>query len=132
MSAGDHVQPKQLAMFMHPEELKGMADLGETEDPQDWRDANGAYYAAPQAIDNMWARKLKEAKSARGGMLGHGAGVHASVAREGVKNPVSVRDDSLVDGYHLVAAAHDLGHQFVPVLHGEFDVKAYPSYRSDV
>lgn len=132
MSAGEHVQPKQLSMFMHPAELKEMADLGETEDPKDWRDANGAYYAAPQAIDNMWARKLSEAKSLKGGMMGHGAGVHAAVEREGVKYPVSIEGDSLVDGYHRVAAAHDLGHQFVPVLHGEINPKAYPSHRRDV
>ena len=103
--------PVQLPMFMQAEHLLG--SLTATAD-QSYTDT-----------DTVMNRKLRKSKAPPGS--GHGAGVHASVAKEGVLNPVQMihaegGDLMMGQGHHRVAAAAEIERRtekpkWVPVVH---------------
>lgn len=112
MSASDHINPHQLRMFMLPHELMQLPSS----------DAND--YGGDTAT--MWRRKLKESQipSPRGiGLRGHGTGVHAVIAAEGVRDPLWIDHTenpggTLFDGHHRVASAAVVRpDQYIPVEH---------------
>ena len=70
-----------------------------------------------QRKKDMWSEKLDESKS------GNREGLHESIAKEGVLEPVKIKHDDgaeshIADGHHRVAAANDINPDMeVPVEH---------------
>jgi hypothetical protein len=107
----DQTGPMQLPMFMRASDLAD--SLTGTLDRS---------YLAP---DEVMEQKLSQSTRSLG--MGHGSGVHESVAREGVLNPVQLvhgMNQSLLlgQGHHRTAAAENIerrggGDKWVPLIH---------------
>lgn len=118
MSAASHIHPGQLKMFMSSNEL--MNDI----EPGDFHGANAK---------EGWSHKLRESKASMDTGR-HGSGVHKSVAKGGVRNPVEIYHLSaspvdgtqfaprLMNGHHRVAAQADIDpERLIPVEHYSID-----------
>lgn len=112
MAASDHLHPKQLSMFMPARELYKM-----NPNPADMMVSSSTSTDPTQRKKDMWAEKLDESKS------GNREGLHESIAKEGVLEPVKIKHDDgaeshIADGHHRVAAANDINPDMeVPVEH---------------
>lgn len=135
MSAKDNMQPKQLKMFMTPDELHAEVQpgdfgphMGGSERELTWDDPNVG-----------WGRKLRRAKGVYDPDREYEPtpGLYESIEKHGIQEPVLVghimemtsegkRDVStLYNGHHRVATATDLARQgrevYIPVKHSAYD-----------
>lgn len=98
---------EQLAMFMTPKEIMNRgAHRSELDDYHDEKD--------------MWATKLDESHDWDHHGLHDSHNLHQDIANNGVQKPVtlSLENGKLTDGYHRIAAAHDIDpNMLVPVEH---------------
>lgn len=117
MSAGDHVQPKQLAMFMSAHDIVNnyAPNPGDRySESTDYTSSSGGTYHSSEyeeTDDEFWERKNDEAWE---------SGVAQSIIEEGVKEPVNLSSASrtIGNGHHRVAVMHDQApHEVIPVLH---------------
>lgn len=112
MAAHHNINPDQLKMFMTGREITDMLE--------------GTIDSPHLSVDEVMDYSLTESKKKLG--TGHGSGVHASVKKEGVRNPVQLvhTDWGVLMGHgkHRVAAAEDIDYQsgkqrYIPVIHTE-------------
>lgn len=99
MGSAQHIQPKQLKMFMSAREIKSEYDTNPHE-PQDG-----------ESVDDMWYRKNYESWERN---------ITPSVMKFGVQEPVRLAENKglIADGYHRVAASESVDRdQLMPVLH---------------
>lgn len=121
MSAKDNMQPKQLQMFMTPDELHAEVK------PTDF-DPDQATWDDPR---RDWGRKLRRAKGVYDPETEYAPtpGLYEDIAKNGIQRPVPINHDyygdmELGDGHHRVATATDLARQgrevYIPVTHTNF------------
>ena len=105
MSSSDRLNPMQLQMFMPAGELIKKV-------PNDFIPHYYAESGDPHTEEEMWANKLREAKSIapRRGVQ-FGGSLHEAIEAEGVLQPVNVHVSDggvILDGHHRIAAAADI------------------------
>ena len=121
------IKPQQLQMLHPAGELKGIT-------PNDWLAQVGTGNPAGttgtrphpphtgQTVEDVWQSKLLEAKRNPQVQPGHGAGLHESIKRAGVIQPVQLGHQGgnmpprIMEGHHRIAAAADINPRMeVPV-----------------
>ena len=108
MAASDHMQNKQLSMFLPARELMGYM-AGHTE-------GFNTDYLPLSESPRIYAQKLKESKekSASGQYFVEKGkdSLYQSIQKEGVYSPVNLRirknDIQINDGHHRLVSAHDI------------------------
>jgi hypothetical protein len=107
MSASNHLNPKQLKLFMTARELMEMPAGDDTEQ---W---------SPMAQnEDLYHEKLGESMDAH---------LHESIKYKGVQEPVNIEffsrqhDDTVIsDGHHRIAAAHSINpDMIIPIEYGD-------------
>lgn len=129
MSAGDHVQPQQLAMFMSSKEILATHTSAEV------LPVNGG--SVQRQTKHLWDRKLAESKMNKHEAYGP-VSRYDSIKQEGVKTPIdlvhhyeerlmSSGTNKIVEGHHRIASQNDQDpDKLMPVLHHE-DMSNYRS-----
>lgn len=131
MSASDHVNSKQLKLFMTPEEI--MSTVSDSVDRVDsYTDVDsetGQEITVPaETMDDVWRDKLSESRAKRSFAP---ESLYSSIEKHGVQRHVTLQEDVNSDGkyimgqgHHRVAAAADIakrtGRQFyIPVIYDD-------------
>lgn len=96
-------RPGQLRMFMTPSEIKRGYAPHSGDKAYRWK-------TGLETDDALWDRKAKEAEE---------GGITASIARNGVKYPATLSDDTreVVGGHHRIAGGDEAGDKLMPVVH---------------
>lgn len=113
MAASEHLNSRQLKLFMTPQEIMGSVV-----------DSVDRGYDEP--IEDLWDEKLEESKGAL--KTNSGKSLYDSIADKGVQRHVTLQQDGghlvMGQGHHRVAAAADIakrtGRQmYIPVVYDE-------------
>ncbi len=146
MAAKNHLNPKQLKLFMTPDEImSSVTDSVDRTTPYTdsvYDDETGEYvdvHYPGQTMDELWDNKLSESK-------GKGWGIpeplYDSIAKHGVKRHVTLQPNYHDDGYtmgqghHRVAAAADIAKKtgdqvFIPVIYDDdWDFSSTREYKN--
>lgn len=117
MSASNHLNPKQLKLFMTARELM---DMPAGDDLEEWRPMS--------QNEDLRNEKLEESKDPVSyAKMYDNLNLHDSIKEHGVQNPVNIEffsrenDDTVIaDGHHRIASAFDINpDMFIPIEYGD-------------